>query len=193
MNKGVLVVIILLVLAGGAFATLKIIQNQTTKNESNKQTTEEITPSSSASQSPVVPLPVSEALIEEQLKAYLPKIGQPAYNGQVFCAHHLYGFDEDKENNLVKTYVWAYCEEYYQENGQLKMGFGVSEPVLVTMELKDGALVAKSYKEPGNGSLYAFSIKEMFPEKYTQDAINGFSVDQLKPSPKEQAEEYYAE
>jgi len=168
------------------------------KQLSNKKTetsTELPTPTQPQEQNiqTTVPLPVSEALIEEQLKAYLPKIGQPAYNGQVFCAHYLYGFDENKENNLVKVYVWAYCEEYYQENGQLKMGFGVSEPVLVTMEAKDGALVAKSYKEPGNGSLYAPSIKEMFPEKYTQDAINGFSVDQLKPSPKEQAEAYYGQ
>jgi hypothetical protein len=138
-----------------------------------------------------VPQPVSESLINEQLQSFLPSIGELSYNGKLFCAHHLYGFNEDKENGQVKVYIWAYCEEYYLENNQLKMGFGVSEPVLATMELKDGGLVATSYREPGNGSLYASSIKEMFPEKYATEAINGFTVAELKPSPKEQAEAFY--
>ena len=193
MSKGALIVIILLVLATGAFATLKINQRQTIKNESNKQTTQEITPSSSVSQSPIVPLSVSEALINDQLKSYLPRILEPAYNGKVFCAYHLYGFDEDKSTNMVKAYVWAYCEEYYQQNGQLTMGSGVSEPVLVTLELQNGVLGVQGHQEPGNGSLYASSIKEMFPEKYFNEVIKGYQVDQFKPSPKEQAEEYYAE
>jgi hypothetical protein len=193
MSKGALIVIILLVLAGGAFATLKITQNQTTNNESEKQTTEEITPSSSVSQSPVVPLPVSEALINDQLKSYLPRILEPAYNGKVFCSSHLYGFDENKSTNMVQAYVWAYCEEYFQENGQIKMGSGVSEPVLVTLELQNGILGVQGHQEPGNGSLYAPSIKEMFPEKYYNEVIKGYLVAQFKPSPKEQAEEYYAE
>lgn len=188
MRKPWLIIVVVLVAFIGYIAF-----KQTSKEEKTSEITPTPTPVIQEEASPIVPLPVSEARINEQLKSYLPKIGQPAYSGQVFCAHHLYGFDEDQKNNLVKAYVWAYCEEYYQESGQLKMGFGVSEPVLVTMELKNGVLTAKSYKEPGNGSLYAPSIKEMFPENYATEAIVGYPVDQLKPSPQEQAEAYYDE
>jgi hypothetical protein len=169
---------------------VSVKQLKTQKNETSTESLASTQTQEEAKETATPPV-VSEVLIEEQLKTYLPSIGELSYNGKLFCTHHLYGFDEDKENNQIKVYVWAYCEEYYLENNQLKMGFGVSEPVLVTMETKDGALVATSYREPGNGSLYAPSIKEMFPEKYAQDAINGFSVDQLKPSPKEQAEAFY--
>ncbi len=188
MRKPWLIILVALVAFIGYIAF-----KQTNKEEKTSTITPTPTTVTQEEASPTVPLPVSETLINEQLKSYLPEIGQPGYNGQVFCAHHLYGFDEEKENNLVKAYAWAYCEEYYQENGQLKMGFGVSEPVLVIMELKEGVLTAKSYKEPGNGSLYAPSIKEMFPENYATKAIVGYQVDQLSPSPKEQAEAYYAE
>lgn len=142
-------------------------------------------------ESPIAPPPVSEALINEQLENYLPQVLETNYNGQVFCAHHLYGYDEEKATNMVKAYVWAYCEEYYLENGKLKMGSGVSEPVRVTLELQNGALKIQTHQEPREGELYAPSIREMFPANYADEAIQGYPVEQLKPSPEEKARAYF--
>jgi hypothetical protein len=33
----------------------------------------------------------------------------------------------------------------------------------------------------------------MFPAKFADEAIKGYDINQLSPSPKSQAEEYYAE
>jgi len=142
-------------------------------------------------ESPIAPPPVSEALINEQLENYLPQVLETNYNGQVFCAYHLYGYDEEKATNMVKAYVWAYCEEYYLDNGQLKMGSGVSEPLMVLLELQNGALMVKNHQPPRDGELYAPSIREMFPANYADEAIAGYPVDQLKPSPQEQAQAFY--
>lgn len=188
MKRFVWIIFLLILVVFVGWVSVNQLKTQKTETSTKSPTPTQI---QEETEETTVPQPVSESLINEQLQSFLPSIGELSYNGKLFCAHHLYGFDEDKENNQVKVYVWAYCEEYYQEGGQKKMGFGVSEPVLVTMELKDGVLTATSYKEPGNGSLYASSIKEMFPEKYATEAINGFTVAELKPSPKEQAEAFY--
>ncbi len=181
----VIIVLILIVALGGVVA-FKMIEKKPSE-ESNL-----VTPSAEqVTESPIAPLPVSEALINEQLENYLPQVLETNYNGQVFCAYHLYGYDEEKATNMVKAYVWAYCEEYYLENGKLKMGSGVSEPVLVTLELENGALMVKNHQPPRDGELYAPSIREMFPANYADEAIAGYPVNQLKPSPQEQAQAFY--
>jgi hypothetical protein len=182
-----IIVVLILILALGGIVAFKLIQE---RKPSEK--TAIITPSAEQpSENPIAPLPVSEALINEQLENYLPQVLETNYNGQVFCTHHLYGYDEEKGTNMVKAYVWAYCEEYYLENGQLKMGSGVSEPVLVTLELENGALMVKSHQEPRDGELFAPSIREMFPANYAEEAIQGYPVEQLKPSPEEKASAYF--
>lgn len=145
-------------------------------------------------ESPEAPTPVSEALINQQLEDYLPQqVLEINYNGRVFCSHYLYGYDENKETGMIKAYVWAYCEEYYLDNGELKMGSGGSFPVLVSMEVQNGILGVHGHQVPKEGSLYAPSIREMFPEKYAEEAILGYDIELLKPSPKEQAQAYYGD
>lgn len=194
MQKFGWLIIVLILAAFVGFVGFKQLAGQKTTTTPETISPQESSQEQEQTTEPAAPLPVSEVLINEALAKYLPEnLLEPSYEGKVFCANHLYGYDEDQTTNLVKAYVWAYCEEYYQENGQLKMGSGVSEPVLVTLELQNGLLGVQGHREPGNGSLYAPSIKEMFPEDYASQAIKGYSVDQFEPSPLEQAEAYYAE
>lgn len=184
-----IIIVLILILALGGLVAFKLIQGRKPSEETTTATPQD--EQSTITENPIAPLPVSEALINEQLENYLPQILETNYGGKVFCSHHLYGYDEEKSTGLVKTYVWAYCEEYYLDNGQLKMGSGVSEPVLVTLELENGALMVKSHQPPRDGELYAPSIREMFPANYAEEAIAGYPVKQLKPSPQEQAQAFY--
>jgi len=179
-----IVIVLILILGLSAVVAFKL-----TEGKKPLEQTAKIIPT--ISESPIAPLPVSEALINEQLENYLSQVLETNYGGKVFCSHHLYGYDEEKPAGLVKAYVWAYCEEYYLENGKLKMGSGVSEPVLVTLELENGALMVKNHQPPRDGELYAPSIREMFPANYADEAIAGYPVNQLKPSPQEQAQAFY--
>jgi len=181
--------VLILILALGGIVAFKLIQGRKPSEEATTATPQAEQPT--IAESPIAPLPISEALINEQLENYLPQVLETNYGGKVFCNHHLYGYDEEKPAGLVSAYVWAYCEEYYLENGQLKMGSGVSEPVLVTLELQNGALTVKSHQPPRDGELYAPSIREMFPTNYAEEAIAGYPVGQLKPSPQEQAQSFY--
>ena len=182
-----IIIVLILILALGGIVAFKLIQG---RKPSEK--TAIITPSAEQpSENPIAPLPVSEALINEQLENYLPQVLETNYDGKVFCSHYLYGYDEEKPTGLVKTYVWAYCEEYYLENGKLKMGSGVSEPLMILLELQNGALMVKSHQEPRDGELFAPSVREMFPVNYAEEAIAGYPVVQLKPSPQEQAQAFY--
>jgi hypothetical protein len=164
-------------------------------NTNNKENTNNFAEKKDTSQTEKgfqeTPNEINEESIKSVVKEYLPKVLETSYGGTVFCGNHYYGYEEYKDISSVNVYVWAYCEEYYIDNGEIKMGSGVSEPVKLRMEYKNNILTVIDHKVPGDGSLYASSIKEMFPEVYQKEAISGFDVSLLFPSPKEQARIYF--
>jgi len=162
----------------------------------NSKTVNQNVPLDSATQTSlqnaVVPLAVNEDLIKETLKSSLSKVAlKPEYGGSVFCSNHLYGFDEDKDSKMISVYVWVYCEEYFKEAQDIKMGSGVSYPIKVAMEIQKGTLGIQGIEVPQDGEGYASSIRDMFPDQYETEAINGFDVALLYPTPKQQAGEYF--
>lgn len=128
--------------------------------------------------------------LNRTIEEYLPQnVLEPGYSGKVFCVYHQYGYDLN--DTKISTYLWAYCEEYYKKGNQILMGAGVSMPVRLNI-IKDGDnLKVTDFQKPIDGEGYAKSIKEMFPEKYSLDAINGFNVKDFPQSPKEKALEYF--
>lgn len=115
----------------------------------------------------------------------------PEFGGKVFCSDKVFGFDSNVKEKIVYIYVYAYCEEYYIKNDKPVLGSGVSYPIKLIFKISKQILVYNSLVSPKNGSEYASSIKEMFPEKYATEAINGVDVLKLIPLPKTQAENYY--
>jgi hypothetical protein len=134
---------------------------------------------------------VKESSSEDlQIEEYLDtNILNPEYGGKIFCVFHKYGSKEI--NNKISYYLWTYCEEYYKKGNQILMGSGVSMPVRLNIEKDGNNLKIIGFNKPTDGEEYAKSIKEMFPEKYSSDAINGFDVTIFPKSPKEKADQYY--
>ncbi len=126
---------------------------------------------------------LKKEVIEEEINKLLPKIliTSKNKNSKIFCSHYLYGWK--RIENSVEAYIWAYCEEHFVKNGKVEMGEGISEPVKIVFDLKDGKLKFSSYMEPKEGSNYVPSIKEMFPENFAKLAINN------QPDPKPLIEE----
>ena len=140
-------------------------------------------------------LEITDELINEKIKTYLPShlITTTSDNGRVFCAHHLYGWKKDSKKGLIFAYIWAYCQEYYlDQKGKLEQGAGVSEPLKITLKIQNGVLEAQFHQEPQNGSLYVPSIKEMFPSEYATQAINNQpSSSPLKEEVESQARKWF--
>jgi hypothetical protein len=111
---------------------------------------------------------------------------------KVFCSYHTYGTEKEAVHNYTYAYVWAYCEEFYLQNGKLAMGQGISYPIRITFEEIDGELTAQGYDEPISGDGYAQSIRDIFPAKYAAQAIKGYDVKKFSPNPEEQAKMYFS-
>ena len=201
MKKIILVLIPVVMVAGGVVFLKQTKQNSElseptptlTNNPATTPIPEDL-PLVTTNENSAVPLPINESLINQALDDYLPqRILEPAYDGRIFCAHHLYGFDKDETTNLIYAYVWAYCEEYNLVNGEIEMGSGSSLPDLVSLKVHQGKLGVHGHNAPQDGHGYAQSIKEMFPAQYADQAIEGYPVKNLSPSPLEQAKIAYGD
>ncbi|MGC8757373.1 MAG: hypothetical protein ACP5QX_02835 [Caldisericaceae bacterium] len=148
MNKRALIgiLLVLVVLIAGIFlwkAPVRVINPENTSNQ------------------PELP----EGIDERSIRDYLQEnIVSPAFGGKVFCAYDLFG--SETKNDEVHIYLWTLCTEYYLKDGKLTERSGVSMPVvLIAPQTCQGYKITR-HKEPMLGSLYAKSIKELFPEKY---------------------------
>jgi len=111
---------------------------------------------------------------------------------KVFCSYHTYGTEKDEEHNYTYAYLWVFCEEYYIEGNQPVLGQGVSYPVKLIVEEEDGKFTVQSHEEPEDGENYAKSIRNMFPDKFEDAAINGYKTERFNPNPLDQAKMYFS-
>lgn len=135
--------------------------------------------------------PIEESLSEDLLiEEYLNKnILKPEYEGKVFCSFYKYGSEE--KDNQIFYYLWAYCEEYYKKDNKVSMGSGVSMPVRLNSIKNGNQIEIKNFEQPIDGEGYLGSIKNMFPENYATEAINGFDISTLSENPKEKAYKFF--
>jgi hypothetical protein len=99
----------------------------------------------------------------------------PEFGGKVFTAHEILGA------NAEEIYVWAYAQEFYQQNNVLEKGTGLSCPTVLTIDSQDEQEVKIiDHKLPRDGSFYPQDIRTMFP-KEIQDII--FSIQQGETIP----------
>ncbi len=132
----------------------------------------QVSPTSSLSPTPAPRSP--EGKIKKAIADFLSQeslFNLTSGKGEVFCAHYLYGWDEKPD--AVRAYAWIYCQEYtHTPEGKIEEGAGISEPVLFVLERKGDQLKVQDVYQPKEGDKYVASIKQMFPPKYAQEAIN---------------------
>ena len=127
-----------------------------------------------------------DILIEKYLNTH---VLIPEYDGSIFCVFNKYGSEE--KDNQIFYYLWVYCEEYYKNGKEILMGSGVSMPIRLNAIRDENQIKIENYKQPIDGEDYPKSIKEIFPEKYSSDAINGFDITNFSKTPKEKADQYF--
>lgn len=124
--------------------------------------------------------------IEEYLNS---NVLEPEYGGKIFCVFHKYGSDQ-KDNELA-IYLWVYCEEYYKKGKEVSMGAGVSMPIKLNAKGSEEKFEILNYQKPVDGEGWLKSVKNIFPEEYLSDIINGFNIENFTQTPREKAFEYY--
>jgi len=99
------------------------------------------------------------------VEAYLVEnIGEASFGGEVFCSYDV--LDMGVRFNGADVYTWAFCAEYYLEDGTLTMGTASSLPVAIYMENdQNKGFIITGYAIPRDGTEYGPSIREIFPSR----------------------------
>lgn len=99
----------------------------------------------------------------EEVENYLvAHLGQVAFGGQVFCAYDILATEQTRDVTIF--YLWVLCQEFYQEQQQLKQGTGISLPVALTLENQGGNWQILEHKIPRDGLSYGEEIEAIFPQ-----------------------------
>lgn len=175
MKKAIITILVLLLLiAGGVFLFVL--------TEKEPERTAEDTPKTDTTEGDKE---TPEKFRERQVMKYLQKHGLDTnFDGEVFADY--YEFGQKRE----KLFVWAYIQEYYESDGELKAGSGHSVPMIITLN-ENGTV--KKHWEPRPGEEYSDSIKDEFPQQYRQEVLNFQSrhqdaLDEIKNSLRKRAE-----
>jgi len=64
-------------------------------------------------------------------------------------------------------------------------------PVKLNAIINNNQIEIIDFEQPIDGEEYPKSIKDMFPEEYEKEAINGFDISKFAESPKTKAYEFY--
>ena len=134
----------------------------------------------------------------ENIEDYLViNIGISAFGGKVFCAYEPLNAEQGVED---KIYLWALCQEYYLEQESLMPGTGVSLPVALQIQEKNGHYEVIDHIVPRDGTYYGPDVQATFPRStWSQimpqgdDEINQYNyrVNELEKDTEMQARSYY--
>ncbi|MFC2030489.1 hypothetical protein ACFLWA_07170 [Chloroflexota bacterium] len=124
-------------------------------------------------------------------------VGISAFGGEVFCAYKPLDVVQGVEG---KMYLWVLCQEYYLEQESLIPGSGVSLPVAVRIQEKDGHYEIVEHLVPRDGAYYGPDVRATFPESTWsqimprgEDGISQYNyrANTLEEETEEKARSYY--
>jgi hypothetical protein len=134
----------------------------------------------------------------ENVEDYLAaNIGTSAFGGNVFCAYEPLNAPQGAEG---KVYLWVLCQEYVLEQMALVDGSGVSLPVVLLIQEKNGHSEAVGHLVPRDGAHYGPDVRAMFPPSawsqimpQGEDGINYYNrrADRLGKETETKARSYY--
>jgi hypothetical protein len=97
----------------------------------------------------------------DQIRSYLAaSIGISAFGGEVFCAYEPLDARQGQQGRL---YLWALCQEYFVEDGELRAGSGVSLPVVLFVQEANDRLAIVRHRMPRDGAAYGSDVRSLFP------------------------------
>jgi hypothetical protein len=110
------------------------------------------------------PSDIEDPMIAEVIHlALTDRIGIASFGGEPFCSYELLMPLHTDVNGTIKVYLQVLCQEYYENNGDLQSGTGISIPVALTLEEREeGWSVEHQTPEAGN---WGPSLREIFPSQ----------------------------
>src|SRR4030095_2792398 len=95
---------------------------------------------------------------------YLTKnIGKTGFGGKTFCMYKT--LDIEETNQGLSEYLFAVCQEYYLNDGDLKEGTGISLPIALFLQKENQSYKVLRHKIPRDGSQNSHDIDALFPTK----------------------------
>ena len=124
----------------------------------------------------------------ENIEDYLvTNIGISAFDGQVFCAYEPLNAQQGAEGEI---YLWALCLEYYLEQESLVPGSGISVPVALRIQEKNGHHEVIDHLVPRDGTYYGPDVRAIFPPS-AWSQIYGYRGSELEKDAEMKARLYY--
>lgn len=99
---------------------------------------------------------ISDYIVQKYSSIYLDTEKQ-------FEVHKVYGSSES--GGVINVYMWSYYGGFNRSTGTENQS-GHSLPAVIRLKKQEDGYKVTKYIEPQDGSLYASSLKKMFPEKY---------------------------
>ncbi len=110
------------------------------------------------------------AEIETAVAKAILSENEPSYEyGECPAEGHII-FGAKTKNNIIYVYTYIYDDSFGFENGTFIDTSGASMPAVFEFNADHSALIKTSY--PDDGTLYASSIKRLFPKKYESRALS---------------------
>jgi hypothetical protein len=134
----------------------------------------------------------------KNIEGYLvANVGISAFGGEVFCAYEPLNAVQVAKG---KIYLWALCQEYYLEQELLIPGSGVSIPVALRIQEKNGHYEIMGHVVPRDGTYYGPDVRATFPRSTwhqimprSEDEMNQYSyrVNRLEQDVEMKARSHY--
>ena len=99
---------------------------------------------------------ISDYIVQKYSSVYLDTEKQ-------FEVHKVYGSSES--GGVINVYMWSYYGGFNRSTGT-EIQSGHSLPAVIKLKKEEDGYKVSEYTEPQDGSMYASSLKKMFPEKY---------------------------
>jgi hypothetical protein len=98
-----------------------------------------------------------------------------SYGGRFFCGLNVLGDIE----NPPRVYIWATCEEFYDNDGTATLGSAASLPAALRVAGAGSTTRVIGFAVPRSGSLYGPDVRRLFPHRLVATIFaGGHAVDQ---------------
>ncbi len=160
-----LIFLLLLVLAGYAgYKSLPFIKSQLASTQITKlvsQTMPAVTSTPAVTPSPTPSLKLDTADSQTINSFLVASLGIKTHNlGRVYCAYKILNSGISRPRVI---YLWAICQEYYSNQGNIIPGSGISVPLTLVVTWNNSGLQIISHRIPRAGVNYQSDLKDIFP------------------------------
>ena len=183
MSRLVMLIMFLALVGLIGYAVFRSFPYLTSAIKSAPSQIQKVIPKASTSPTPTPnPSPSTSAITPNydnlpDVNAYLTtNIGIKSHSGQLICGYVLLGTNQEPVSII---YIWAICQEYYNQKGVIKLGTGINLPLALNLVTQNSGYEVTNYTQPRNGNNSSQDISTIFPNQISQNIKNRYYYPQL--------------